>query len=651
MVNNIPHLTSVGGQREWICESWAALYSLCADTNVKLGDRVFFVPGGIYLVRKILSVGVIRFVPEDSEIWGSNDATSVPFGTLDAYGVWTITSGSSYSLVNADVNKKYNVLAVIWNNSSNYTISGSSLTEIPAYFNINCIYMQTASNSVTIDMTGAGFSYTKYKGSKQQPRDTHWGQMFCSAGGGGSGASSYSTGYGTTFGGINGLSSYAVTGTSVGLKYNSSGNQGNYNTGYGDNGSKGSYPQTTSSPEILEFLDLGDMLPTGGGIGQDGANCASSAGAYPASGSGGLGGNGGGCISINCAYFNLVSNLYLYSKGSNGGNAGAGSQYVYWYSSYYGASHYCSGSDTYQSNSNTCINTVSYTAPSLSHYCSGSDTYRSNSNTCLNTTSYTAPSLSHYCSGSDTYRSNSNTCLNTVSYTAPSLSHYCNGSDTYFSEGNTCHNVASYSATLQSITCPLGGELEWYGGYLYCFYYTVGYYWPTYLYSCDYGDNGGGINVSTCTHTTDYGAFVNYICNPGDSGGGGSSTCYHETSYAAYVNYICNPGDSGGGGSSTCYHSTSYGAFVSCPSGGYYIGGGTCEIDYYTYLYGSGGGGSGGGGGVVVVKYKDSLDINKISVAINGGNGGNYGSPGGLGSYLGGVGGNGGDGLYLVKRI
>ena len=127
------------------------------------------------------------------------------------------------------------------------------------------------------------------------------------------------------------------------------------------------------------------------------------------------------------------------------------------------------------------------------------------------------------------YKNATCTCSSSTSYTCPSGGTL---------SGTTCYTSSSYDAS-PSYSCYSGGSLS--GAY--CVINSS--YAASASYSCNSGDSRSG---STCTKSSSYNATKNYSCNSGDSRNG--TTCTTTSTYTATKNYSCNSGDSRNG--TTC---------------------------------------------------------------------------------------------------
>lgn len=138
---------SLGGRRRaFEIDAWSDFASLPSSTYLNDGDTLYYVAGKVAMTRRNS-----KWRPDETHLWGFNDATAVPFGSIDSEGVWTIgTPSTGHTFTGSYVDRIIDCLAVvIATGAETMTISMAS-DVYPHFAGIRCVYFEKAGTGATI---------------------------------------------------------------------------------------------------------------------------------------------------------------------------------------------------------------------------------------------------------------------------------------------------------------------------------------------------------------------------------------------------------------------------------------------------------------------------------------------------------------------
>ena len=135
----------IGGRnRAWSVDTWAEWQSI-AVANFVDGDTMWYSAGKVALTR-VNS----RWKPNETQLWGFNDASAVPFGSIDSEGVWTIgTPSTGHQFTGSYVDRIIDCLAVVVATGAE-TMTISMADVYPHFAGIRCVYFSKAGTGATI---------------------------------------------------------------------------------------------------------------------------------------------------------------------------------------------------------------------------------------------------------------------------------------------------------------------------------------------------------------------------------------------------------------------------------------------------------------------------------------------------------------------
>ena len=309
---------SRGPSKIWHAPTWADLIALTTAQCV-VGDRCWYGEGALWLRR--LTVGVNqRWVPDDTKRFGRNSATSVPFGSIDTEGVWSVNA-SVASVAKASL-IPYDVLGLVIDTTAGaITIACATTGTVPYQLRARGASVRvTGANGASISLDGAGaetlFSPLPYLILGGQT--IHIGLGGSGGGGGGNDPAFGNAGQDGSTDSV----PYAGQAETWGRASQPSIPAYGVGGAPGYNGTAGAtaraWYQTVNAPQMLvsEYAFRGRS-------GWDGGSGGLASGAI---GAGGTGKTSGGVALISCGCMSLASALTIYCNGIAGGNGGNGGE-------------------------------------------------------------------------------------------------------------------------------------------------------------------------------------------------------------------------------------------------------------------------------------------------------------------------------------
>jgi hypothetical protein len=125
-----------GGLRAWSIDTWADFTSIPV-AFVNEGDTLYYVAGKVSMTRR-----ASRWRPDEADLWGRNDMVTVPFGSINSEGVWTVGSGNPGMEFDIEYQNKWNdCLAIITSGTTGFILRPSTLDGTPRFLGFRCVYI------------------------------------------------------------------------------------------------------------------------------------------------------------------------------------------------------------------------------------------------------------------------------------------------------------------------------------------------------------------------------------------------------------------------------------------------------------------------------------------------------------------------------
>lgn len=149
-----------GANRIWTVDNYGDMVNMPAAAYLRNGDKLYMAYEDCWLTRR-----GGKWRPDEPDLWGANDATAVPFGTLSSEGVWTVTAGTHNTIGTAYANKFIDVLALIIGNGAEImALNKADRTGAPRFLGIRGVYLSKGTSAMTIGTYQSGTAATGGEG-------------------------------------------------------------------------------------------------------------------------------------------------------------------------------------------------------------------------------------------------------------------------------------------------------------------------------------------------------------------------------------------------------------------------------------------------------------------------------------------------------